>query len=456
MSGIIFCPVCEKPLNEGMTHCPYCGARLHAGDMSIPPSRRVGDISSIRYTSASQASSSSGSRDDKGQKGRKRSRRRKFGSLIFLVLVFLVLLSVFQPFLMNSASSSFFGILSRIPGFHSGVEYPRILLSDTNPDYLSLSNDFNFQDELVTISYLVDRNLYTAASNTGKNVILYDNVSRTEWEKKLYQVMIGDPGLEQFYESVLAQLRYYAEIRHLDRDEYLELIACFVQSVPYSTDNINTEPKYPVETVYGNRGDCDDKSLLLAGLLSREGYDVVLFLFEPEEHMTVGVHSDECPYPGTGYAIIETTSYAMVGWEEIQFEGLEKLYSTPLVIPIGNGTIPYTACDEVSYIHSIYSARKSGLESLKQQIVQLESKASGELSELNAMGDRMSGLKASGNYDAYNSLVSQYNSLVDVYNSDGRKLKQMADDYNNDADLINAINERQYDRPGLYLLAKNS
>jgi len=456
MSGMIFCPVCERPVNEGLAICPYCGARLKGGDTTIHPARYVEDPSRIRYTSASAAEPGvTKESKDQGRNSGKSRNGGKIAVILALLVVFFVLLSLFQPLMMNAASSSFFNMLSRIPGFHSGAEYPQIPLSDSNPDYLSLSNDFSFQDGVVGISYMVDRNLYTAASNTRKDVILYDNVSRTEWEKKLYQVMIDDPGLALFYESVLTQLRDYAEARHLDTDEYLELIASFVQSIPYSTDNINTEPKYPVETVYGNRGDCDDKSLLMAALLSHEGYDVVLFLFEPEEHMTVGVRSDGCSYMGTGYAIIETTSYAMVGWEEIQFEGLEELYSTPLVIPVGNGTIPYSACDQVSYIYSIYSSQNVGFDSLEQQITQLESKLESELSQLNELGDRMSRMKASGNIAGYNSLVSQYNSQVDIYNSNGRRLKQLVEEYNENANLVNEINDRQYDRPGLYQLAKS-
>ena len=67
--------------------------------------------------------------------------------------------------------------------------------------------------------------------------------------------------------------------RHnLDSDEYLELMAVFVQSIPYKSQNLSS-PKYPIET-YGDReGDCDDKSMLLAGLLAHEGYRVSSLLF---------------------------------------------------------------------------------------------------------------------------------------------------------------------------------
>ncbi len=66
--------------------------------------------------------------------------------------------------------------------------------------------------------------------------------------------------------------------QNLSDDEYLELIAVYVQSLRYETQEQNPA-KFPIETVVDRAGDCDDKSLLFAGLLSREGYPVALLLF---------------------------------------------------------------------------------------------------------------------------------------------------------------------------------
>ena len=85
----------------------------------------------------------------------------------------------------------------------------------------------------------------------------------------------------------------------LDDDEYLELMAVAVQSLPYDTDGTLTAPKFPIETYVDGRGDCDDKSLLLAALLAREGYSVALFYFKPEAHMALGVKGYQCDYKDT-------------------------------------------------------------------------------------------------------------------------------------------------------------
>jgi hypothetical protein len=119
-----------------------------------------------------------------------------------------------------------------------------------------------------------------------------------------------------------------------------------------------------VETIVDGTGDCDDKSVLLAGLLSREGYDVALFLFIPEHHMAVGVRNGSYQFRDTGYMYVETTYTALVGdvprklilsekYEpDGQAENVSILNSTPQVIRIGSGTTPYTSADEIGYILS--------------------------------------------------------------------------------------------------------
>ncbi|WP_062399109.1 hypothetical protein [Methanogenium cariaci] len=71
-------------------------------------------------------------------------------------------------------------------------------------------------------------------------------------------------------------------------DEYIEFLTVYVQSLAYNTSPDETGPKFPVETVIEKAGDCDDKSVLLAGLLSREDYNVSLFYFPDDSHMAVG------------------------------------------------------------------------------------------------------------------------------------------------------------------------
>ena len=89
----------------------------------------------------------------------------------------------------------------------------------------------------------------------------------------------------------------------------------FVESMIYQKDidyNSNIEyPKYAIETIVDERGDCEDTSFLMASILEALDVETVLLLFS--DHMAVGFASDNCPgnyynYEGRKYCFLETTS----------------------------------------------------------------------------------------------------------------------------------------------------
>jgi len=89
----------------------------------------------------------------------------------------------------------------------------------------------------------------------------------------------------------------------------------FVESMTYQYDidyNSNPEyPKYAIETIVDERGDCEDTSFLMASILEALNVDTVLLLFS--DHMAVGFAADNCPgdgynYQGRTYCFLETTS----------------------------------------------------------------------------------------------------------------------------------------------------
>jgi hypothetical protein len=93
------------------------------------------------------------------------------------------------------------------------------------------------------------------------------------------------------------------------------LVISFVQSIPYKLDTESTGydeyPRYPIETLVDNEGDCEDTAILTAALLNEMGYGVVLFKLPG--HMAVGIKgADSLPgtyveYNGDRYYYVETT-----------------------------------------------------------------------------------------------------------------------------------------------------
>ncbi|MFQ6074307.1 MAG: Ig-like domain-containing protein [Candidatus Bathyarchaeia archaeon] len=100
-----------------------------------------------------------------------------------------------------------------------------------------------------------------------------------------------------------------------DEEDFANGVLMIVHQIPY----VGSAPqKYPVETIVQNEGDCDLFSFVAASIMMAGGLDVVLFYYEAEKHMNVGVYLSHTPndarwevyyieYNGKPYYIAETT-----------------------------------------------------------------------------------------------------------------------------------------------------
>jgi hypothetical protein len=119
--------------------------------------------------------------------------------------------------------------------------------------------------------------------------------------------------------------------------ERITFVASFVQSIPYKED---TYPTYPMEILKEDHGDCDDKSILGASLLSSLGYNVSLIRLP--HHMAVGVHlttilPQYTYYIDQYYYLEMTAANSPVGRVPPEFQGLTNgtaypISSRPLLI----------------------------------------------------------------------------------------------------------------------------
>jgi hypothetical protein len=159
-----------------------------------------------------------------------------------------------------------------------------------------------------------------------------------------------DPAMDELYNNTLAQLRSARQKNggYLSDDEYLELIVAFVQQIPFE-ENPSPKRKYPIEVIYEKKGDSDEKSMLLANLLSREGYAVSLMVFEDLQYETVGIHvvkdvpDSSLKVYSDGkrdYIFIDATQSAFIGAvprKPVDFMTVEE----PAIYPVGKGTKSY-------------------------------------------------------------------------------------------------------------------
>lgn len=104
-------------------------------------------------------------------------------------------------------------------------------------------------------------------------------------------------------------------------EDFANGVLMIMHQIPYEETK---PPKYPVETIVANKGDCDLFSYVAASIMKAGGLDVVLFYFESEEHMNIGVSLSHEPYyartaidyvshDGTRYYMAECTGG---NWQE--------------------------------------------------------------------------------------------------------------------------------------------
>jgi len=255
---------------------------------------------------------------------------------------------------------------------------------------------FRYRTDDYTLKVPVNTSIYRAA-NTSKNKQMI--IDDKEW-RLFYQQRLADAAMEPFYKDILKEVQKlrYKGGKTLTDDEYLEMIVSFVQQIPYD-DNPSGGVRYPIEVIYDQKGDCDEKSILLTGLLSREGYDVGLLLFPSLKHATAGIRihlvtnnpSFRVFSDGNrDYVYIETTTTRLIGFYPDEY----KNASQPIIVPVGSGTLNY---GKINYVMSIFY----DLGTIRTNILALNERAEANNNVLQKW-----------DYDAYVSYINTYNFVI--------------------------------------------
>ena len=313
--------------------------------------------------------------------------------------------------------------------FGPHAEYPSIAIPTGAAAPVAAEHTFRFEDGTETVGVTIDAAVLVGARASTKEVLLRGDVPEEEWVAGAYRAQILDPAQDRFFEDLLAGFREVRDRRGLDDDRYLELMAAAIQQFPYVTAP-ETAANYPVETWADRSGDCDDKALLLAGLLAREGYRVALFVFLPESHMALGVG---CPagydYEGSGYAYLEVTNASYVG---VVPDGVRDAASA-LVVPVGNGTTEYAAAD-TAMIEAARLTARSRVDALGPEIDRRRATLETDRRQLEV-------LRSARDRDAFDAAYARYIA-------DGDAFDRLVEEHNRAVDLLNATAASRYDRAG--------
>jgi hypothetical protein len=149
---------------------------------------------------------------------------------------------------------------------------------------------------------------------------------------------------DPYIDLLVKKLKSAAEKNQFSAFETVEFAAAFVQSLPYTVDSVTSSldeyPRYPVETLLDNGGDCEDTSILLASIIDEMGYGVVLIIFP--HHCAIGVKGGEnvygsyYNYQSNKYYYLETTGEGWgIGKLPEEYKGVEasiyQLIPTPIL-----------------------------------------------------------------------------------------------------------------------------
>ena len=131
-----------------------------------------------------------------------------------------------------------------------------------------------------------------------------------------YSIYVTNPGDDVGINSVASYLNDIAIQYGFDAVEKANLVTSFVHCLRYTSDNettpFNEYPKFPIETLVDEGGDCEDTSILLASLLKTLGYHVILVIIPDIKHCLVGIEGGGgggvyTQHNGINYFIVETT-----------------------------------------------------------------------------------------------------------------------------------------------------
>ena len=188
-------------------------------------------------------------------------------------------------------------------------------INDANDSYKTSSSnkyyirhyEWKYKGNLWTWDLKIPKELYNYYKNKPHNR-----------EENYAQYALSDYD-KPYLDSIIQKFKEVsAEKGYSDYDTVMFVVS-FVQSLKYTSDSTTTGydeyPRYPIETLVDEGGDCEDTAILTASLLKEMGYDVVLI--ELPNHMAVGIKGGDgiygsyYEYNGNRYYYLETTD---TGW----------------------------------------------------------------------------------------------------------------------------------------------
>jgi hypothetical protein len=325
--------------------------------------------------------------------------------------------------------------------------------------------EFEIYNSKITLYYTIDSlllNHYKALPRSLQVDINDDTSGDTIFNSNFYKMFFNEEHADWEFENILSSLR---ESEAANKFGLTQVITSLVQSIDYDKNANDVGVKYPYETFGLNKGDCDDKSLLLSKLLSLINLNVALFTYDKGEHATVGIKSSDqnIDLYLDKYVYIESTGYSLLG-DESGYPGEKtndhKIIEKPMVVYLNN-----YGCDMIGYnqINNFYDdislkygddylsysieCKKKTIESLNLKvrndsilrIVEIEKNI---LEQQNSKMDTYSkkGISINSKLDRNSAIMDSLNNEMNINNCsniNSSECEKLISDYNEFVNLFN-------------------
>jgi len=178
-------------------------------------------------------------------------------------------------------------------------------------DYYREDFEWSYKGYEWTWSLDIPKSLYEAYKNVAVS-------TRLQYQASGYGFLTTTNDV--YLQRVAEKLEEATSQKGYDSYDEVSFVLAFIQSLPYTSDSVTSGydeyPRFPLETLVDNGGDCEDTSILFATLTLIMGYGTVYI--NPPEHYAVGILGEEglpgyyFTYKDKRYYYCETTGS---GWE---------------------------------------------------------------------------------------------------------------------------------------------
>jgi len=308
---------------------------------------------------------------------------------------------------------------------------------------------FQYQTNNYELALPLSNTLYSSYKNTPKVVTYEVGNEPANLREVFYGLFLKVKTTDTSINDIVAKLRKVSQDNNWSDDQTIEFVLSFVQYIPYDQAKVtsgggaNSNPYFPYETLYLDKGVCSDKTFLAVLLMRKLGYGAAVLDFPERNHTALGI---SCPAQysvnNSGYCYGETTNYFPLGvipqsLSNGQAQTADEFSNSFNSSTLGKMEVYQATTGKIYQGMPSLRARVDALRAAKIDLTSRQAEIDISTAALatkeaavNTMKTQMETYYNNGQIKDYNNLVPVYNNLVNQYNADLAVYQVKVNEYN--------------------------